>query len=93
VRLTPRKIEYLAEKILGAFQGNPKVYLADNQDLVYRAIADAIYENMQEEDAIDEEVEALIQKHRGEIQTLEMDMVALRQKFKREIARKRGFVL
>jgi hypothetical protein len=93
VRLTPRKIEYLAEKLLGSFHDNPKVYLADNPDLVYRAIADAIYENMQEEDEIDDEVETLLQQHRGEIQTLEMDMVALRQKFKREIARKRGFVL
>jgi hypothetical protein len=93
VRLSSRKIEYLAEKILKMCQENSKTHLVANQDLVYRAVADAIYSNMQREEAIDEEVEALLQKHRGEIHTLEMDMAALRQKFKRELARKHGFVL
>lgn len=93
MRLSPRKIEYLAEKILAMCQSNGKIHLNANTDLVYRAIADAIYENMRIEDEIEDEAEELLRKHRGEIQTLEMDMAALRQKFKREIARKRGFVL
>jgi hypothetical protein len=93
VRLSPRKIEYLAEKILKLCQENTKTHLTANPDLVFRAVADAIYQNMQREEEIDEEVETLLQAHRGEIQTLEMDMAALRQKFKRELARKRGFIL
>jgi hypothetical protein len=93
LRLTTRKIEHLAEKVLKMCQDNPKVHAAANVDLLYRAVADAIYANMQIEDEIDEEVEQLLQQHRGEIQTLEMDMAALRQKFKREIARRRKFVL
>ncbi|MFO7653802.1 MAG: DUF507 family protein [Candidatus Krumholzibacteriia bacterium] len=93
MRLTSRKIEYLAEKILKMMQESSRVHLTANPDLAYRAIADAIFANMQAEDEIEDEVEKLLREHRGEIQTLEMDMGALRQKFKREIARKRGFVL
>ena len=93
MRLSPRKIEYLAEKILKLCQENSKTHLMAHQDLVFRAVADAIFDNMQREERIDDEVEALLQKHRGEIHTLEMDMAALRQKFKRELARKHGFVL
>ena len=93
MRLTSRKIEYLAERVLGLCQENARIHPIGTPDLIYRAVADAIFANMHLEDEIDDEVETLIQQHRGEIQTLEMDMAALRQKFKREIARKRGFVL
>lgn len=93
MRLSSRKIEYMAEKILQMCQENAKIHLIEHQDLVFRAVADAIVANMHREEEIDDEVEELIQQHRGEIHTLEMDLAALRQKFKRELARKRGFVL
>jgi hypothetical protein len=93
LRLTPNKIEYLAGTLLKMFQENARIHITGTADLVTRRIEDIIYENMRQEEEIDEEVDTLIQKHKGEIQTLEMDMGALRNKFKREIAKKRGFIL
>ena len=93
MRLTPNKIDYLATKLLQMFQESGNIHPTTNSDLVIRAIEDVIFENMRDEEAIDAEAEELPQQHRGEIQTLEMDMGALRSRFKRELAKKHGFVL
>jgi hypothetical protein len=93
LRLSRRKIEHLSDRILKLFQQDPRIHVAADNDLVVRAIDDAIFENMQVEDEIDAEVEALVQQNRAEISAMEMDVGALRNKIKRELARKRGFVI
>jgi hypothetical protein len=93
VRLSPRKIEYLADRILSLIQEHGMVHLASNVETVWKTIADAMFSNMREEEEIDAEVDALLARHKYEIQGLEMDVADLRRKFKREVARKRGFTL
>jgi hypothetical protein len=93
VRLSRKKIEYLSDRILHLMQEDARIHPDANVDLVVRAIDDAIYENMQLEEEIDEEVEELVQENSDEIRAMEMDVGALRNKIKREIARKRGFVM
>ena len=93
VRLSRNKIEYLSDKILQMMQEDERIHPDPNIDLVVRAVDDAIFENMQAEQEIDEEVEALVMQNTDEIRAMEMDVGALRNKIKREIARKRGFVM
>lgn len=93
MRISKHKIEYLSDKVLKMMQEHPLVHPDPNTDLVTRAIDDAIFENMKQEDEIDEEVEALVNQNRNEIRAMEMDLGALRNKMKRELARKRGFTL
>jgi len=93
LRLSRRKIEHLSDRILKLLQQDSRIHIVADVDLVVRAIDDAIYENMQQEDEIDAEVEELVQKNRAEIAAMEMDVGALRNKIKRELARKRGFVI
>lgn len=93
MRLSRRKIEHLSDRILKLIQQDPRIHLAGSVDLVVRAVDDAIFANMQAEAEIDEEVEATVQKHLAEIRAHEMDVGALRAKIKRELARKRGFVI
>jgi hypothetical protein len=93
LRLSPRKIEYLSEKILDVVQGHPKVHLVAAPDLVVRACYEVIHADMRQEEEIDLEVEELLQQHRGEIEGMEMDISMLRAKMKREVAKKRGFTL
>ena len=52
-----------------------------------------ILDDLEEEHDIDREVDDLIRQHDREIQQEDLDVEALRQKFRREIARRRGFVL
>lgn len=93
MRLSPRKIEYLADRILALIQEHGMIHLASNVDAVWKTVADTMFHNMREEEEIDAEVDALLARHKWEIQGLEMDVSDLRRKFKREVARKRGFTL
>jgi len=93
LRLSPNKIEYLADRILALMQESPLIHLTTNVDTVWKTVADTIFANMREEESIDQEVEALLARHKYEIQGLEMDVAELRRKFKREVARRRGFTL
>lgn len=93
MRLSPNKIDYLAEKLLGLIESDQRLHIQTNPDLVYRAIADTIYDDVRQEEEIEEEVDELLKQHQGEINAMDMDYGVLRAKMKREIARKRGFVL
>ncbi len=93
MRLSKNKIEHLSDRILKMILDHPQIHLISNNDLVTRAIDDAIFENMREEDAIDEEVDTIMQQNIHEIKAEEMDVGALRNKIKREMCRKHGFIL
>ncbi len=93
MRLSKYKIEYLSDKILRMMQEHPEMHPNENTDLVNRAIDDAIFENMRQEEEIDDEVEALVFQNKNEISAMDMDVGALRNKLKRELARKKGFTL
>ena len=93
MRLSPNKIEYLADRILTMMQEDGKVHLTAHVETVWKTIADTIFANMREEEEIDAEVDKLLEQHNAEIRNLEMDVGDLRRKFKREVARKRGFVI
>ena len=67
--------------------------MLDNQDLLLRAVSVVIYENLRAEEDIDDEVDVLLSQHRGEIDAMEMDLGMLRAKMKRQVAKKRGFIL
>lgn len=93
MRLSKHKIEYLAGKMLRMIQEHPEIHIISNTDLVERAAFDAVYENLRAEQDIDDEVEALLSQNYNEIRAMEMDVGALRNKMKRELARKKNFTL
>lgn len=93
MRLSKSKREHLSDRILKLIQDDPQIHILTNIDLVVRAVDDAIFENLLEEQQIDDEVEALLDQNYHEIRASEMDVGALRSKMKREICRKKGFVL
>ena len=93
MRISKHKIEYLSDKILRMLQEHPRIHVDDNTDLVTRAIDDAIFENMKQEEEIDTQVEALVAQNKNEIRAMEMDVGALRSQMKRELAKKKGFIL
>jgi hypothetical protein len=93
VRLSNRKIEHLGKRVLKLMQEDPRIHPDDNTDLVLRAVEDALTDNLRTEEEIDQEVEKLLSQNVNEIRAMEMDVGALRSKMKRELARKRRFVL
>ena len=53
MRLSPNKIEYLADRILTMMQEDGKVHLTAHVETVWKTIADTIFANMREEEEID----------------------------------------
>ncbi len=93
MRLTQNKIDFIAEKVLEMVERAPEVHIQTNPDLVYRVIADTIYDDMLAEEAIDAEVDELLKTHNTEIRAMDMDYGALRAKMKRELCKQKGFIL
>lgn len=93
MRLSKSKIEHLSDKILKMIQEHPGIHINSGDDLVTRCIDDTIWENMKEEDEIDEAVDEIMRQNIHEIKAEEMDVGALRNKIKREMCRKRGFIV
>ena len=93
MRLSNRKIEHLGKRVLKLMQEDPRIHPSGNTDLVLRAVEDALADNLRAEEEIDQEVEKLLAENLNEIRAMEMDVGALRSKMKREMARKRRFVL
>lgn len=93
MRLSKYKISHLSDKILKMIQDQGQIHIISNADLITRAIDEVIYENIQAEDEIDREVDAMLKENYNEIKAMEMDIGSLRNRMKREIAKKRGFTL
>ena len=93
MRLSPNKIEFIADEIAGMIEKESGIHIQTNGDLIYRTIADIIFENMKAEEAIDGEVDELLTQYKGQISAMEMDFGALRSSMKREIVKKKGFIL
>ena len=93
MRMRPEKIQDLAAQVTEMLRRNPKVELLASESAIRVAIGSAIRDDLEEEDEIDREVEDLLNRHAREIENEDMDLSELRLKFKRQIARKRGFII
>ena len=93
MRMRPEKIQDLAAQVTEMLRRNPKVELLASESAIRVAIGSAIRDDLEEEDEIDREVEELLNRHAREIENEDMDLSELRLKFKRQIARKRGFII
>ncbi len=93
MRMSPEKVKDLAAQIVRMLEEHPGVTPQATPDALRVAIGSVILDDLEEEDDIDREVDDLIRQHDREIQQEDLDVEALRQKFRREIARRRGFVL
>ena len=93
MRLSQDKVHDLADQVVALLRDDPEVKFLANEDAVRVAVGSAILDNLQEEAEIEAEADALLAQHDREIEAGDLDRVQLRNKFKHEIARQRGFVM
>lgn len=93
MRFSTNKVRDLARQILEMLRKDGQVDFLAGEDAIRVAIGSAILDDLEEEDEIDREVDRLLREHAAAIDEADMDVVALRRKFKGEIARKRGFII
>lgn len=93
MRLSPHKIEYLAEKLVRLMREHEAVSLNLPEDEMQRVIEWEFVEELKIEDEIDDEVNTLLDQYERQIMTQDLDQRMLRRKLKHELARKRGYTL
>ncbi len=93
MRMRQEKIQDLASRVTELLRQNSQVVFLASESAVRVAIGSAIRDDLEEEDEINREVEELLNRHARQIENEDMDLSELRLKFKRQIARQRGFII
>jgi len=93
MRLSPRKIEYLAAKLVRIMRDRQDVAFKIPEEELERIIAWEFTDELQVEDEIDAEVNELLEGYEQQILHQDLDQTVLRRKLKAELARKRGYTL
>jgi len=91
--MSPEKVKDLAARIVEMMAANEKIHLNEDETALKVVIGSVILDDLEEEDDIEREVDALLQKHARDIDQDDIDVEILRKKFRTEIAKRRGVVL
>jgi hypothetical protein len=93
MRLSDRKIESLATKILRWMEQNPDIEFLAAADTIRAAIVDEFLQEKERERQLDEEVDRILQQNEGRMRMEGVDSWVMRKKIRQELARQRGIVL
>ena len=93
MRLRPEKIQQLSEKILEALEEHEAVQLNAEKENIISAIRQTLLQDLRAEEALDEEVEQVLEANKRLIQGKNIDLSAFRRKVKKQLAREQGLVL
>lgn len=93
MRMSPEKVKDLAARIVEMMAAHDKIHLNEDQTALKVVVGSVILDDLEEEDDIEREVDALLQKHARDIDQEDIDVEVLRKKFRTQIAKQRGVVL
>ena len=93
MRLTEAKIRYLSDRVVDLFKGRDEIVWTAAPEVVGSEVARVIRENLLQEEVLDADVEKVVRRYRREIESQKADILVLRQKIKKQLARERGIVL
>lgn len=93
MRLKPEKIEILAKKAVESISKMQKVKLLVPEEQIVGTIRRVITSDLQREDQLEKEAEAILRQHRLAIDRQNMSYSALLARTKQELARKNKIIL
>jgi hypothetical protein len=93
MRIRPDKVHDIAAQVVEMMTDHPNIHLESSADAVRVAVGRVILDNLKEEEEIDAEVDALMSEHASQMEKANMDAYDMRMKFKKQIAKQRGFTL
>jgi hypothetical protein len=93
MRLSDRKIESLAEKLVRWLESQPDVSLMAPRDAVLQAIIGEFQDEKEIERLLDEEVDRILQQNEARMRLEGIDSWVMRRKVRAQLARERGLVL
>ena len=93
MKLNANQIQYICEKVLRDLkEKNIIVFNVDEHTVLKRMMAE-LEKNLKEEEAIELEAKKLLAQHQGELNSSGMNQGKFFMMLKKEIAKKKGFVL
>jgi len=93
MRLSDRKIDSLADKILHWLQENDDVQCLAGPDVLRAAIVEEFREEKEIERRLDEEVDRIMTQNETRMRHEGIDIWVMRKKVRQQLARERGIVL
>lgn len=93
MRLSERKIQYLAGKLAAWLQEESGVETVAGGDVLARELAAVMRRDFLREEELDRDVEKTLLQYRKQIDSQNLDVELLRQKIRKQLARERGLVL
>lgn len=93
MKVREEQIHRICRTILSRWKAKGMVRLRAGDDVLLAKMAGAIMKDFQREEALDREVEALLEKHSRELSQSQASAHLMFQKIKERLARERGIVL
>lgn len=93
MRLTPEKVQQLADLVARSLEENPEVEVKIKADDLRATIGKLITEDLKEEEEIEDEARRTLEQHREQIRRSGANFDEMLQKSIRKLARDRGFTL
>jgi hypothetical protein len=93
MRLSDRKIESLAEKLVRWLESQPDVELLGARGEVVGAIADEFQQEKELERQLDEEVDRILQQNESRMRFEGVDPWVMRKKVRQQLAREKRIIL
>ncbi|MEW6088656.1 MAG: DUF507 family protein [bacterium] len=93
MRISERKIAYLAKEISSKMYGSKGITLNVSLEVLENKISGVILENMKMEDEIDKEAKMIIEQHQKEIKDGMIDYHSFFKKVKDRLVKQKGFVV
>jgi hypothetical protein len=93
MRLRTDQIEKLSLGILKHLKGKKLIQIKAGEEIVLKKIKDVITQNLEEEDELEAQAKNLLDQYRQQIQSGSLNERDLYLKIKKELARKKKFVL
>ena len=93
MKLNPVQIQYVCERILRDLKEKDLVVFKSEESKVLKRMIAELEKNLKEEDAIEDEARKLMERHDSEVSVGGINKGKLLMMLKKEIAKKKRFVL
>lgn len=93
MKLNVNQIQYICERVLRDLKEKDIIIFNTDENTVLKRMIAEFEKNLKEEDAIELEAKKLLTQHQGELNSSGMNQGKFFMMLKKEIAKKKGFVL
>ncbi len=93
MKLDDAKVKYICQKVLDRLKEKHIIVFKAEEHTVLNCMIDAFTKNLKEEHNIDAEAKKIMEAHQAEMASTGMNQSKMFMMIKKEIARKRGFIL